>query len=365
MSEGQLGISLVVTSLDIGGAERQVALLAKAYHELGHRVEVVSLLSPGAVARQLQATDIAVRTLEMRRGRPNPLALYRLRRHLRAFAPDIVHSHMIHANILTRIARPIRSQFPLVCTAHSTDEGGGWRIVAYRITHNRADLTTNVSDAGVAAFERRGAVPRGGMIALPNGVAVREAPPRCGTRPLRWVCVARLTHVKGLDLLLRAVALRRRDGIAEMLTIVGGGPLRHELEELSKSLGVADLVSFVGEVEDPTPFYDQSDALIVSSRMEGFPMVLLEAAGARLPIVATAVGGISDALAGNRGIIVAPGDAEAIADGMCQLGRMPPHDRDSMAVRWRQFVSEHYGIDVVAPRWISIYRGLIAERAVR
>src|SRR5699024_656231 len=89
-----------------------------------------------------------------------PTAYYKLSRTIRRFKPDITHAHMVHANILTRLVRLVTPMSKLICTAHSSNEGGVVRILSYRVTDCLANLTTNVSNTAVAAFEATHAVPK-------------------------------------------------------------------------------------------------------------------------------------------------------------------------------------------------------------
>jgi glycosyltransferase involved in cell wall biosynthesis len=358
-----LTILFVITTLGLGGAERQVVLLAEELTRRGHRIGIVSLLPIGLLGRLGDSGSFAVFSLGMRRAIPDPRAIGRLRRIVQEFRPDVVHSHMIHANILARVAVGGMPSRPLVCTAHSTDEGRGWRVAAYRLTHGRAALTTNVSRAGVHHFEVSGAVPPGAMIPMPNGVRVPSSFPRHGSpdgRPFRWVCIARCVPEKGLDVLLHSLVGRERE--LGHLTVVGDGPLRGQLEALANSLGLGRYVTWAGADPAVAPFLAAADGLVLASRLEGFPMVILEAGAAGLPVVATDVGGIGEALAGGRGIVVAPEDHRALADGMRTMERLGAGARHEMALRWYHAVKAEFAIEVVAARWIGVYHACLARR---
>src|SRR5450631_3276521 len=100
-------LTLLTTGLARGGAEAQVALLASAFHKRGYGVEVISMLPPQAHAEELAAAGIPVRLLNMRPGVPDPRAIFRLAGMLRTSRPDVLHCHMVHANLLGRVARPL------------------------------------------------------------------------------------------------------------------------------------------------------------------------------------------------------------------------------------------------------------------
>ncbi|MFX5700993.1 glycosyltransferase, partial [Acinetobacter baumannii] len=87
-------------------------------------------------------------------------ALKKFKTVIEQFKPDVVHAHMVHANIFARLARKYVSFPRLICTAHSNNEGGRLRMLAYRLTHGLADMTTNVSRQACESFENFGAVPK-------------------------------------------------------------------------------------------------------------------------------------------------------------------------------------------------------------
>lgn len=143
--------------------------------------------------------------------------------------------------------------------------------------------------------------------------AARGALGLAGNGPyLGWV--GRLSHVKGADLAIEALAqLRSSDAT---LVFVGDGPERAALESLATSLGVGDRVRFAGMVAGASTVLAAFDLLVLSSRSEGTPMILLEAMHSQLPIVAAAVGGIPDLLRPSDAVLVPGNDPPALAAGI-------------------------------------------------
>jgi len=166
--EPQRSIMLLVNYLGVGGAEIQVVRLAVGLRRRGWRVSVVSMLGPGILAGQLHEQEIPVHGLNMRPGVPNPLGVMRLRRIIRKEQPDIVHSHIVHANILARVTRLVTHMRVLVCTAHNMQEGGRAYDLSYRYTDSLADLTTNVSQAAVDRYVQIKAAPVDRIRFVPN-----------------------------------------------------------------------------------------------------------------------------------------------------------------------------------------------------
>jgi len=128
-------VIFLITGLAYGGAETQLVQLARGIKARGWVVRVVSMLPPRAHVADLEELGIPVETLGMRRGVPDPRALLRLARILRRERPQVLHSHMVHANLLARLVRPLAWVPALVCTAHSIDEGGRHREWALSLIH--------------------------------------------------------------------------------------------------------------------------------------------------------------------------------------------------------------------------------------
>jgi glycosyltransferase involved in cell wall biosynthesis len=149
-------ILLLTTSMARGGAERQVVDLASELRGRGWVVAVLSLIAANAFVDELSAIDVEVGDLRMTRGRPTVAALLRYRSFLRRWRPDIVHSHMVHANLLARIGRAFAPSVPVVCTVHTVMEGSRWRAIAYRLTDPLASATTAVSRAAAERSVRTG-----------------------------------------------------------------------------------------------------------------------------------------------------------------------------------------------------------------
>src|SRR5690554_6363295 len=159
----------VITGLAMGGAENQVVSVAENLSHRGHKITIAYMLEPALVVPQ--DDDIEViwlggdkSILGMAKAFRNYLKL------LKKLQPDVVHSHMFHANFLARIARLLVRTPRLITTTHTNNEGGRMRMLAYRLTHNLADVFTNVSAEAVAAFEQKKAAPKNTMMATHNGI---------------------------------------------------------------------------------------------------------------------------------------------------------------------------------------------------
>lgn len=372
MSEAH--VLLLITGLDHGGAERQAVSLAMLLKARGWDVDVVTMLRPRAYVPELESLGIQVQDLGMRQGIPDPRAIVRLARLLRKIQPQVVHSHMVHANILARVTRLLVHVPVLICTAHSINEGGRRRELAYRLTDSLCDITTQVSQAGLERYVRVKAVPRHKIMFVPNGVDTGRFRPDESTRAKTrsamgtdnafvWLAVGRFAKAKDYPTMTRAfakVVAQRKDAV---LLIAGQGALRDEVEGIARDLGISSYVKFLGVRKDVPALMASADAYVMSSAWEGMPMVLLEASAVGLPIVATDVGGNADIVRhGNNGFLVPPRDPDALAAAMVRLMDTPIEVRKRMGEFGRQHIEAHYSLERVVERWEVLYSRLLRVR---
>jgi len=363
-------ILFLVTGLAYGGAETQVVYLATRFKSRGWEVGVVSLIPPKAYIEDLEKADVLVFSLDIRRKLPDPRPILRLVQIIRKWQPDVVHSHMVHANLLARIVRPL-APFPvLVCTAHNIDEGGRLREVLYRLTDPFCDLTTQVSQAGLERYVHVGAVPRHKICYIPNGVDTERFKPNLEDRlkvrkELRvegfvWLAVGRFDPPKDYPNMLQAFARVVHKHLNTMLLIAGDGPLRKTMENMTRELGVEKHVKFLGIRRDIPQLMNAADAYVMSSEWEGMPMVLLEASACRLPIVATNVGGNAEiVLDGQTGFLVPPKSPEALSQAMLRMMDLPEEVREKMGEQARKHIESNFSLDRIVDCWESLYYELL------
>ncbi|MFN4074103.1 MAG: glycosyltransferase [Thermus sp.] len=374
---------LLSTGLGVGGAETQVFLLASGLKRRGWQVWVVSMLPPEGFVEELKAEGVAVYSLHMAPGRPDPRAIWRFARLLQEFRPAILHAHMIHANLLARVSRLVYPVPVLVCTAHSTVEiGRSFRTersthLAYRFTDFLCDLTTQVSQEGYRQFLEGKAAKPSKLRFVPNAVDTQRFSPRPDLRSkLReeigvsegaflWLAVGRLEEAKDYPTLLRAFAQVAAEHSAVRLWVVGKGSLEGELQALAHSLGLGDAVRFLGLRKDVSALLNAADAFVMSSAWEGMPMAVLEAHATGLPVVATNVGSIPDVVVPEKtGFLVPPRDPTALALAMKRLMTLPLDERVKMGLKGREWVEARYSLDAIVSEWERVYMGLMDRRRV-
>ena len=367
-------VLFVITGLGWGGAESQVIDLARGFQARGWNVMVATLLRHAPRRDVLRHAGIEVRTLGMKRGIPNPWALFRLVRIVREFRPTVVHAHMVHANLLARLARLMVDMPVLITSAHSVHEGARWRYIAYRVTDRLTDLTTNVSHAAVQSSIARGACSPDRIRFMPNGIDLDRFKPdeslRTTTRNVLnvterfvWVAIGRLEEPKDYPNMLRAFAQVVTHPNNPVLLIVGTGPLENELKSYAGTLGLTDAVRFLGTRTDIPALLSAADAFVMSSAWEGLPIVLLEAAASALPIVATNVGGNSQIVAdGESGVIGEPRNSVALGKAMLRIMSLTDQERRNMGALGARMVRETYEISNVVMDWEALYTDILKQK---
>uniref|UniRef100_Q474R1 Glycosyl transferase, group 1 n=2 Tax=Cupriavidus TaxID=106589 RepID=Q474R1_CUPPJ len=365
-------ILLLCTGLKMGGAEQQIAALARQFLRDGHAVAVVSLTAEQEVSLPEGAT---VLHLGMRKTLPSfAMALWRLNRFVRQWRPDVIHAHMVHANLAARVLAALTDGPPVLCSAHSAREGGQARMLAYRLTDRWASLTTHVSEAGRLAMIAAGAVAPERIRVVPNGIDTALFRPdparRQSTRAALGVDadtrviinVGRLVPEKAQHVLIEAFArlVRQADSAtpsgAMRLFIVGAGQVRSTLEATIDRLGVQSVVTLLGMRNDVPALLNAADVFALSSDIEGMPLVIGEALASGCAVVATDAAGVAELL-GDAGKIVPCGSVEALADALdramaCGVGM----SGEQMARRQR--IVDKFSLEAVARQWIGCYAAL-------
>jgi glycosyltransferase involved in cell wall biosynthesis len=369
-------ILFLSTSMGLGGADQQLLSAAQVLRDRGHEIRIVSLTPLGPMGLQARSLGLATDSLEMRRGVPDPRGLARLVRIVRAWKPDVVHSHMVHANLMARALRLLVPVPVLVSTIHNVYEGGPLLMAGYRLSNGLVDHMTIISQAAADRFVGERIVPGRLLTVIANGVdtdRMRNLSPEgraalrggmsVGDQQFVWLAVGRFEVAKDYPNMLRAFADVRAREPRAVLVIVGQGSLQAEAEALTAELGLREAVRFLGARDDVPAVMSAADGYVMSSAWEGMPMVLLEAAAADLPIVATAVGGNGEVVRdGESGFLVPARDSGGLRAGMLRLMALPEEQRRAMGERGREHVRANYGLQRVAERWERVYWDALARK---
>lgn len=332
---------------------------------------------PGDVTLWGEAADRGIRTVELtalrRPVRPirDVRAFVQILRLIRRERYDIVHTHVSKAGVLGRLAARMAGVPVIVHTHHGRivellDSGimAGLLLRCERLAARVSSQLVAVSaDTEQYLRDLRIGVEATRRIVY-NGVDEErfrnEGTPR-GDGPLIGV-VASVIKDKGADVVLSALPLIRERVPAARLRFVGGGPMLGVLAERVDALGLGDTVELVGHADDVRPHLADFDLVVLASRREGLPLVLLEAMAMGRPVVATTVGGTPEVvLDGETGLLVPPGDWRALADAIVRVLSDTERAR-RMGEAGRQVVEERFRLSQMVGRIDSMYSELLAAR---
>lgn len=357
--EGTQGkrIVFVIAHLGPGGAQRVVTDVANALATCDLEFHVVTILDHPADAYRLDSSvrrhrlsdlgdresDEAVSRLRSKRqplvtalansrfvGAPLRIGrglryfsrtIGRLRSELKAIAPDIVLSFLTRTNVQTILATRGLSVRILVSERNDPklQRQKGWLKFLRRWVYRWSDVVTANTLGAVTVLEEL--LPKAKVAYLPNPVRVPRSREVAEYFAPTFICMARLVHQKGIDVLLRASA-RVFDVLPGWrLAIIGDGPLRNELESVAHDLGISGTVDWLGYVDDPFPYLRAAQFFVSTSRFEGSPNALLEAMSCGLPAIVTDASPGPLELIGNEeaGLIVPVDNVEATAAATIRL----------------------------------------------
>lgn len=311
-----------------GGVEEVIVMLAEHFSALGHRIVIASEDTPETLAGRF-AADVRHHPLALRRQAPVPVLrnFCGLLEVARREKIDLISAHQ---KKVTALCVPVGRLLgiPVVHTAHN--QMGDWRARWFGVFGKH--VTANCSTTKEYLI-RRFRVPRDRITVIHSTARVSPPPSseeidsvraEFGLTPNQpvLVCVARLSDEKGHSVLLRAMPVIRAEFPEVRLIIVGKGHLRHQLEELSASLGLTECVKFAGYRREPSAIIAAATVAVLPSFHEAFPLANIECLRLGVPVVCTNVDGVPELIRdGETGILAPPGDVEALARGVCRLLR--------------------------------------------
>ena len=368
-------IAYVITRGDaVGGATIHVRDIAGAMRERGHD-PLILVGGSGPATDLLASSGIRVEVLPHLCRAPHPvldmLAFAELTRALRNFSPDLVSTHTAKAGALGRAAAAYLG-LPAVHTPHGLPLRGRFSAPAAWLFARSERLSARWCRAIVCVSEAERQLglahriaPPDRMVVIHNGV--RDVPAELRARPerepLRICSVARLERPKDFATLITALGqIKNREWT---LDLVGDGPLEAHIRSLAAGAGLANRVPFLGYVPDPAKVYAEAGMFVLVSRSEAFPRSILEAMRAGLPLVASNVGGIPEAVDhGVTGVLVPPRDAPALAEAIAAL-QASPERRAEMGAQARAAFAARFRLEQTVEKTLTLYQSLVSVSTIR
>jgi glycosyltransferase involved in cell wall biosynthesis len=359
-------LALVVGRLGRGGSERQIVELVQAAHPDHAQCVVICLSEEGPLADEVRAVGADVLAMNAQR-LYSPRALWRLSRTLRLEQPDVLYAFLywgygislpLAALMLPRACR-IQARRSLPDADKPRRSFFRWvRWIADRCSHG---VIVNSLAVGRAVAHNE-PVLSGRLWVVPNGVRSMEQRVRPAGTQLTIVCVANLIAYKGHATLLGAVRQLRPSGWS--LLLVGEGPERESIEREIASADLQERVFLLGPRLDVHDILDAADLLVLPSHSEGMPNAVLEAMAHGIPVVASDVGGVRSLLGSGAGIVVAPGDENALAQALQHLVD-DPSLRAEMGERGCELTRGSLSVDAMCGATLSAISDIREQRVAR
>ena len=361
----------------LGGLFRHVVDVTRGQIERGHQVGlIVDSMTGGERADTILAELAPQLALGVQRvpitRELNPrdgYALWRISRRLHGLAPDVLHGHGAKGAALARLtpAAPnaIRAYTPhggSLVYCPGTLSGGFYRSIE-RILNPRTDLFLFESSYIAELYRRVVAPPRGIVRVVRNGIAEVEFEPAVArTDATDIVCVGELRPVKAIDVLIDALAILQRSGRRVSVTIAGEGPDAAKLQAQATRIGLADQIRFIGHCPARTAF-TMGRMLVIPSRAESLPYVVLEAAAAGVPIIASNVGGVPEIFGPQADRLIPPDDIGALVAAIAAALDDPDGMRSAAQVL-KARVRNEFSLCAMVQSNLAAYREAIAARKV-
>ncbi len=310
----------------ISGSEAHLLQLLPDLRTHGWDVRFLMLHEdePGAweFARELGGRGVPLADVRLRAD-VDPLAFSEIVTHLSRVRPRILHTHLVHADAYGQLAGTI-ARVPLrLSTKHGFNEFREGRFfgLADRTVGSLAHVHIAISQGLAHYLAETEGFDESSFRIVHYGISGRNGFHPYEDAEPRLLCVGRLIPIKGHLVLLRALAQARSRVPGIVLDVAGRGPLEPALKAYARELGLGEAVNFLGYVSPVQEAIERAAIVVVPSLGEGFGMVALEAMERARPVIASAVGGLPEIVAdGETGIVVQPGDAEALANAIVALG---------------------------------------------
>jgi glycosyltransferase involved in cell wall biosynthesis len=356
----------------IGGSERHLLELLPSLVSTGVEVRMC-VLGAGAYALFSDALRDRGVDVDVLPAGPdvNPLLVGKIARRIRAFAPDLVHTHLIHADLHGQVAARLMG-VPAISSIHSAH--AFYRREPYRsaarVAGHLARRTIAISKNVEELVQRVGVARRGTVRMVHYGIdvagwelpedarSVARAGFGVGADDIAVGIASRLIPLKGHDFLLDAFALARREVEGMQLLIAGDGPLRGELAIRAENVQPTGAARLVGFVHDIRSFMGACDIVVFPSLPgfgEGFGLAALEAMAAGRPVVATATDSLPEiVLDGETGCLVTPGSVEDLAEALVKLAR-DEGLRRRLGAGARERARTDFSLEAMVERTIAVY----------
>jgi len=370
----KIKILYVITGLKTGGAEMLVCDMCRLLNTEDFEVRVVSLTGSGEVGRQMKEEKYNVETLSSG-FKYNPFLFFKLRSVIKKYNPDIIHSHLFHADILSRFAVWFIKKPAIISTTHSNIFHGRVREMLLRYTDSLVNRTIAVSGEVARELVRKKITIQKKIQIIYNGVDLKKfnvASPEVSLRQREklsiekdkkiFISVGRLHKIKAQSLLVDAAYILKKQYGNFHIIIVGSGDEYGVLKDRIQRFGLESQVTLAGKKDNVQDFLQASDVFILTSKEEGFGLSVVEAMASGLPVIATKVGGVPEIIEdGETGFLIKSQNINELVDKMSFFMKLSDEKRRSIGVRARRVVEEKFSITKMMHSYTDLYKDILKQ----
>lgn len=358
-------IMYVMTDLALGGAEIQVMRMIERIYQNNNVIFVSMMVTESKeMKRKLDNMGVKLYSLGLERGSMTIKSFIDFLAIVRKEKPDVIHSHMIHANFLLRAASVFLHKCLKINTVHGEEEYAGKRKIIYRLTDFLVDYTVCCGKILYDQAIKKKIISTKKIKYICNGLDTNaynfSNESRCKLREkygisdeFVWITVGRLNEVKNHKYLLSEFRNLTKNNC--MLVVVGDGPLYDELERYVCEFDLSNVI-FTGKRNDIADLLSMADAFVLSSIHEGLPLSLQEAGAIGLPLVSTNVGGCSEVISeGVNGYLCESNVMGSLSESMRKVMEKSRIERERMGRKSREIMVGRFNMTKTVEKWLELY----------
>jgi len=372
--KNKIKILYLITGLKMGGAEMLLYRLLINLDRKKYEPVIVSITSIAEIGRKIE--KLKVKTLDLRvKFKYDFFAFLKFIIFLKKEKPQILHSHLFHANLLGRITGKICKVPIIISTIHNVNFGGKLREKLLKYTDKFCNFTIVISQIVAKEMIEKKIVPKNKLKIICNGIDFKEfnlnknKVQKKINRELKikknqniLISVGRLTEQKGYFYMIETVRILNKKYSDLIWIVLGDGEDKMKLEKQIKIENLQKNILFLGIKENVVEYLFDSDIFIMPSLWEGLPLSLLEAMACGLPVIATNVGGIPEIVKDKiSGFLVEPKNPTILAEKIEYLLNLDIDSRKKMGIEGRKIVEEKFSLRKMVEKYENLYEKLLTE----
>jgi len=355
-----------ITGLNTGGAEMVVKDLALNIDKDKFEIVVISILPIGKIGEEIKKSGVKVLSLNAK-FKYNPIIAWKLFNILKKQKPDILNTHLFHADLMGRIIGKLSKIPKIISTFHSIDIGSKKRELIISFIKDKSDMNIAVSKIVASEMNKKKLSKSGNIKVIYNGVNLEKFPFKNKHESRKklnidqnvnlFVSTGRLTKAKGYNYLIKTVKEIKSNSL---FIILGEGIERESLEKEIKNEDLANKIILKGNVTNVNDYLQAADFFIMPSLWEGFSVALLEAAATKKIIISSNVGGAPEIIENNKnGFLVEPANTKQLVEKINYVLSLSNKEKEKIANLARETVEESFSLDKMIKEYENLYLKLL------